>query len=26
LLNAGRETRGADFSVVLNWPETLRHE
>jgi Tol biopolymer transport system component len=26
LLNAGRETRGADFSVVLNWPETLRRE
>ena len=23
LINAGRETRGADFSVVLNWPATL---
>ena len=26
LINAARETRGADFSVVLNWPQTLRSE
>ncbi|HJQ98377.1 MAG TPA: protein kinase [Candidatus Polarisedimenticolaceae bacterium] len=26
LINAARETRGDDFSVVLNWPEALRSE
>jgi len=26
LINAARQTRGADFSVVLNWPETLRRD
>jgi len=26
LINTARQTRGADFSVVLNWPETLRRD
>ena len=26
LINAAREVRGADFSVVLNWPATLARE